>query len=258
MKPVKKLQAVKWKESKQEIIDTAVPREAAITLYLNDEELATLLVTPQQLKELAVGFLFSEGILKKLPDLKKVLIDDKKGIIWVETVKKTYLGKLLHKRFLTSGCGTGTSFLDIADIKGIEKLDSKVKINSDKAAELMREMFQRAELYKEAGGIHSSALSDGDKIVSMSEDIGRHNTLDKILGECFLEGIDTKDKVLLTTGRISSEMLLKAVKTGIPILISRTAPTDLAVEAAQKLGVTLVGYARANSVRVYANEWRIV
>ncbi len=255
---VKKLRAVKWREKKQEVIDTAVPREAAITLYLNDEELATLLVTPQKLRELAVGFLFSEGILKKLSDLKQVLVDDKKGIVWVETVRKTYMGKLLHKRFLTSGCGKGTSFLNIADLKGIEKLDSKMEIASDKISGLMREMFQQAGLYKEAGGIHSSALSDGKQIIVMSEDIGRHNTFDKILGECLLEGIETKDRVLLTTGRISSEMLLKAVKTGIPIIISRTAPTNLAVDAALKLGVTLAGYARANAVRVYANEWRII
>ena len=258
MKPIEELQAVKWKENKHEVVETAVPREAAVTLYLNDEELATLLVTPQKLKELAVGFLFSEGILKEPEDLKKVLVDDRKGIIWVETEKKTYLGKLLHKRFLTSGCGKGTTFLDIAGIDELEKLDSKINVSAEKISELMKEMFQRAELYKEAGGIHSSALSDGDKIVSMSEDIGRHNTFDKILGECFLTGIETKDKILLTTGRISSEMLLKSVKTGIPILVSRSAPTNLAVQAAQKLGVTLAGYARANSVRVYANEWRIV
>jgi FdhD protein len=258
MKPIEELQAVKWKENKHEVIDTAVPREAAVTLYLNDEELATLLVTPQKLKELAVGFLFSEGILKKLKDLKKVLVDNKKGIIWVETERKTYLGKLIHKRFLTSGCGKGTSFSDISGIKEIKKLDSKIKVAADKIAELMKTMFAQAELYKAAGGIHSSALSDGDKIISMSEDIGRHNTFDKILGECLLQGIDTEDKILLTTGRISSEMLLKAVKTGIPILVSRSSPTNLAVEAAQELGVTLVGYARAGSVRVYANDWRII
>jgi FdhD protein len=258
MKTTKKLQAIKWKEKKYEVIDTAVPRETAVTLYLNDEELATLLATPQKLKELAVGFLYSEGILKKFSDLKQVLVDEKKGIVWVETARKTYLGKLLHKRFLTSGCGKGTSFLNISDIKGIKKLDSKMKFSSEKIAMLMKNMLEQAELYKEAGGIHSSALSDGKSVISISEDIGRHNTLDKILGECFLNKIKTEDKIILTTGRISSEMLLKAVKARIPILISRTAPTNLAVEAAKKLGVTLVGYARANSMRVYTNEWRIV
>lgn len=258
MKPIEKLQAIKWKEKKQETIDTAVPKEAAATLYLNDEELATLLVTPQKLKELAVGFLYSEGILKSLTELKQVLVEEKKGIIWVETVKKTYLGKLLHKRFLTSGCGKGTSFLNILDIQGIEKLDSKVTISSSQITSLMKDMLQQAELYKEAGGIHCSVLSDGKQIICASEDIGRHNTVDKILGECFLKKIETKDKILLTTGRISSEMLLKSAKVGIPILISRTAPTNLAIEAAKKIGVTLVGYARANSIRVYTNEARIV
>ncbi len=257
MKTIKKLQAIKWKEKKHEVIDTAVPREAAITLYLNDEELTTLLATPQELKELAVGFLYSEGILKKPSDLKQVLVDEKKGIVWVEMARKTYRGKLLHKRFLTSGCGKGTSFSNISDVKRTKKLDSKMKIASEKIALLMKAMFKQAGLYKEAGGIHSSALTDGESIISMNEDIGRHNTLDKILGKCFLEGIRTEDKILLTTGRISSEMLFKAVKTGIPILISRTAPTNLAVEVAKKLGVTLVGYARANSIRVYANDWRI-
>ncbi len=258
MKPIKELKAVKWKENNHETINTAVPREAVVTLYLNDEELATLLVTPHKLKELAVGFLFSEGILKRIADLKKVLVDDKKGIIWVETERKTYLGKLIHKRFLTSGCGKGTSFLDISGIKEMKKLDSEMRVTREKISELMKAMFKQAELYKAAGGIHSSALSDGDKIIAMSEDIGRHNTFDKILGECLLGGTDTKNKILLTTGRISSEMLLKAAKTEIPVLISRSAPTNLAVEAAEKLGVTLAGYARASSVRVYANDWRII
>jgi len=257
METTKKVHAKKWKESKQEIIDTMVPREAAITIYLNDEELATLLGTPQKLKELAVGFLYSEGILKNLADLKQVSVDDKKGIIWVETAKKTYLGKLLHKRFLTSGCGKGTSFLNVSDLKGIDKLDSKIEVSSEKITALMKNMLERAELYKEAGGIHSSALSDGKSIIMMSEDIGRHNTLDKILGECFLNKIEAKDKIVFTTGRISSEMLLKAVKVGIPILVSRTAPTNLAVEAANELGATLVGYARASSMRVYTNDWRV-
>lgn len=258
MKVTKKLKATKWKEKTHEAITTSVPIEAPVTLYLNDEELATLLVTPQKLEELAVGFLHSEGILKNYSDLKNVLVDEKKGIVWVESAKKTYLGKLIHKRFLTSGCGKGTSFLNIADLKGIKKLDSKIKVSSDKIPLLMKAMFERAELYKDAGGIHSSALSDGESVISVSEDIGRHNTLDKILGECFLKHIKTEDKVLLTTGRISSEMLLKSVKVGIPVLISRTAPTNLAVEAAKELGVTLVGYARANSMRVYTHERRIV
>lgn len=258
MNTTKKLQVIKWKDNKSEAIETAVPRETAVTLYLNDEELATLLATPQKLKELAVGFLYSEGILKELSALKNVLVEEKNGMVWVETEKKTYLGKLLHKRFLTSGCGKGTSFLNVADLKGIERLDSDITISAGRITSLMKAMFEQAELYKKAGGIHSSALSDGQKIIAMSEDIGRHNTLDKILGECFLASIKTEDKILLTTGRISSEMLLKATKTGIPIIVSRSAPTNLAVEAAERLGVTLIGYARASSARVYSNEWRVV
>jgi len=119
-------------------------------------------------------------------------------------------------------------------------------------------LLSSQELYRETGGVHTSALSDGEKILIVAEDIGRHNTLDKIAGRCLMENIWPDERILLTTGRISSEMLQKAARLGADAVISRTAPSSLAVEMAESLGITLIGYARRDRFNVYAHEERIV
>lgn len=121
----------------------------------------------------------------------------------------------------------------------------------------MRLLYQEAEAYRAAGGIHASALSNGERLLVVAEDVGRHNTLDKIRGECTLKGIPTKERIILTTGRISSEMVSKAVGMETPILISRTSPTDLAVRLADSWGITLVGYARGKRINLYTHPARI-
>ncbi len=235
----------------------ALPAEKPITIFLNDEQLVTVMATPDKLRELAVGFLYAEGILKDIGDLKQTTVDQKKGIVWVETKKKTLLEKLFHKRFLTSGCGRGFTFTSLSDVKTV-KIESRLKVSKDTILNLMKDMLGGAELYRQSGGIHCSALCDEGGILSFSEDIGRHNTFDKILGECFLNQIQTEDKMMFSTGRISSEMLLKAAKARIPIVVSRSSPTDLSVEIGEKLGVTIIGYVRAGKMKIYSHPERII
>jgi FdhD protein len=122
---------------------------------------------------------------------------------------------------------------------------------------LVESLFQSQALYRETGGVHTSALSDGERIVIVAEDIGRHNTLDKIAGLCLTNRIWPKTKILITTGRISSEMLQKAARLGAPILISRTSPSSLSIEMAERYGITLIGYARRDRFNVYSNSQRI-
>jgi FdhD protein len=121
----------------------------------------------------------------------------------------------------------------------------------------LEQFFESQVLYRETGGVHTSALSDGEKIVISAEDIGRHNTLDKIAGLCLMQGVSPTTRILLTTGRISSEMLQKAARMNVPILISRTSPSSLSIEMAERYGITLVGYARTHRFNVYANLQRI-
>jgi len=161
---------------------------------------------------------------------------------------------LPEKRTLTSGCGGGVSFL--SDLVGL-KNQSTLSLTPEKLLRLMKQMIQDAVLYNLTGGIHTSAISDGKSLLAMAEDIGRHNTLDKILGECLLRKISTADKVLLTSGRVSSEMMKKAAKMQAPVIVSLTSPTERAVLLAREKGITLAGYARGNHLTVYSVPERL-
>ncbi|MDY6968575.1 MAG: formate dehydrogenase accessory sulfurtransferase FdhD [Spirochaetota bacterium] len=239
--------------------DNIVAEEAPLTIFLNDEEIATLLCTPENLKYLAVGFLYSEGILQSKEEIKKITADDQKGIVWVETVEnKDFVKNLINKRLITSGCGKGATFYNVADSSISKEIKSNFELSFKDALDLAKDLQNRSELYKITGGVHSATLCNNKDVLVFSDDIGRHNAIDKIFGRCLLEEISTIDKIIVTTGRVSSEILLKIVKMNIPILISRSAPTALAVRLANRLGITLIGYARGKRMNVYSHENRII
>jgi FdhD protein len=176
----------------------------------------------------------------------------------VETEGVTAIaGEVIFKRFITSGCGKGTAFYSVADAVNQNKVESQTAVSAHQVLSLMKEFQQRSEVFKDTGGVHSAALSDGENIITFSEDIGRHNAIDKIFGECLWEEIPTRDRIILTSGRVSSEVLFKTAKRSIPIIISKSAPTDMAIRAALNLGITLVGFVRGKRMNVYANSWRI-
>jgi FdhD protein len=131
-------------------------------------------------------------------------------------------------------------------------------LSAERVGALINLLLESQQLYRESGGVHTAALCDGENLLLVTEDIGRHNTLDKLAGRCLMEGISPQNKVILTTGRISSEMLQKAARMGVGILISRTSPSSLSIQLAQQLGVTLIGYARRNRFNIYANPHRII
>ncbi|HID96352.1 MAG TPA: formate dehydrogenase accessory sulfurtransferase FdhD [Candidatus Latescibacteria bacterium] len=254
---VEKFPIVRFEGGKRADIVDEVVRESFLTVFLNDQELVTLLCTPDSLKCLAVGFLFSEGLLKDLADIKKIIVDDQRGVVWVETNEVVdSLTRLTFKRVITSGCGRGTGFYNVADFK-IRKVTSPIRVTSEEILDLMFAMQDRSRLYRDTGGVHSAALCNRQEILLFNEDIGRHNAVDKILGEAILQGIPTGDKMLLTSGRISSEILLKAARRGIPVIVSRAAPTDAAVRLAIELGITLIGFARGKKMNVYTNTPRV-
>jgi FdhD protein len=235
------------------IMEKEVVREVAVTVYVNRKELVAFLCTPRNLRYLALGFLYLEGIISGLDDVALLRVCDDEETIEVRLTRDV---ELPTRRVLTSGCGGGTTFADLTAQAG--RIDSTLKVTPSQVLGLMRRLYREAELYRTTGGVHTSALSNGQKLLVVASDVGRHNTLDKIQGQCLLEGIDTRDHILLTTGRLSAEMLNKAAKMQAPVVVSRTSPTDLAVELAQAWNITLIGYARGEQIHVYSGEERVV
>jgi FdhD protein len=253
-----KISILKFTEKGSSSIEDVVAKEFPLIIILNNQQLVTLLCSPANLKYLAVGFLFSEGFLKSKNEIKKIMVDDRRGVVWVETEKGEELADdVLLERFITSGCGRGTSFYSATDAQGQVKVESQIKISALEVLALVSEFQHRSQVYRATGGVHSAALCDNKDILVFSEDIGRHNAVDKIFGECVLNDIATDDHIIITSGRVSSEILLKVAKRNVPIIVSKSAPTNLGVRLADALGVTLVGFARGKRMNVYTHDWRI-
>lgn len=254
---IEKFSVLRVSEGESCRIEDNLVREFPLTIILNDRELVTLLCSPGDLKYLAVGFLAAEGLLKSKDEIKKILVDAQRGVVRVET-KTDSSSDLLFKRLITSGCGRGASLYGVADAQGqITKVDSQTSIHIVKIFSMVTEFQQRSLVFRTTGGVHSAALCDSNGIIIFNEDIGRHNAIDKIFGECILKDIPTSDCIIITSGRISSEILLKVAKRNIPILISKSAPTNLGRNLANELGVTLIGFVRGQRMNVYANDWRV-
>ena len=253
-----KLTVLKLTETGSSSIEDIVAKESPLTIVLNNRELVTLLCSPVNLKYLAVGFLSSEGLLQSKDEIRRITVDDRRGVVRVETEgNEEPAGDALFKRFITSGCGRGASFYNAVDAQGQRKVESRVKISTLEVLALVKEFQQRSQLYRATGGVHSAALSDTKNIVVFGEDIGRHNAVDKIFGECLLNDIATDDRIVITSGRVSSEIVLKIARRNVPIIVSKSAPTDLGVRLADNLGVTLVGFVRGKRMNVYTHAGRI-
>ena len=241
-------------KGKNNIADVVV-KEFSLTISLNNQEVVTLLCSPQNLDYLAIGFLVSEGLIKNKDDIKKIAVDQQRGVVQVETEKDTQTDRQHpSKRVVTSGGGRGAPFYPA---RGQVKVESDIEISAREVFALMDDFIQRSTVFKATGGVHSAALGDTKSILVFSEDIGRHNAIDKVFGECLLKDIPTAGRLIITSGRVSSEILLKVAKRNVPLLISKAAPTDLGVRLAKDLGVTLIGFARGKKMNLYANEWRL-
>ena len=256
---VEKIPILRFTEEGRRNIEDVVAREFPVTLILNDQELVTVLCSPKNLEYLVVGFLSSEGFLKSKDEIKNIVVDDQRGVVRLETVEdKGFAQDVLFKRLITSGCGRGASFYSAADATS-QKVESQMEISPDEVFTLVNEFQHGSQVYLAAHGVHSAALCDRKSILVFGEDIGRHNAIDKIFGKCLLEDIPTDDRVVITSGRISSEILHKVAKRGIPIIISISVPTNQGVRIADNLGITLIGSVRGKKrMNVYTNGWRIV
>jgi FdhD protein len=247
---------VRYSGNESEELERPLVREAPWTIHVNGQELVTLLCTPDKMNFMVLGFLAAEGLIHSVDDVALLqLCEDQEGAIEVTLNRKGYIS-LPTRPVLLSGCGRGVTFDDLS--ASHTKLDSSLTVSPEQLSALMRELRHRAEIHRVAGGTHASALADSDRLLVVAEDVGRHNTLDKIRGECMFRDIPTKDHLLFTTGRISSEMVSKAVKMEVPIVASLTSPTDLAIKLAQTWEITIVGYVRGDKMNVYTRPDRVV
>ncbi len=235
-----------------------VASELPIRLILNNEPLVTLLCTPSELEELVVGFLLSEGLLQEKSSIQRLEVDEKEAAVRIElSGLPPEWSALFEKRTISSGCGSGITFTNYR--MGHERrIEVKGPLMSlDDIRRLLKTFRNISSLYLETGGVHSAALSDGKEILFFSEDIGRHNAVDKLIGKAFLNGVSVENKILLTSGRVTSEIMTKAGRNRFPILISRAAPSCMAVSYAEDMGITLIGFARGDRMNIYTWPNRI-
>jgi FdhD protein len=226
-----------------------LPKETEITIMVDRREFVSILCTPTKLNFLVFGFLHSEGVIVTPDDVLMMRVCDEESEVDVRLAKA--LEELPRKRRLTSGCGGGSTFSMEAKM-----INSDLQVAPSQVLLLMKQLQEYIDSHHLSGGIHTSALADEDKLLITAEDIGRHNTLDKILGESLIKGVSTKDRLILTTGRVSSEMLLKAARMEAPVVVSRHTPTGTAVSMARDLGITLAGKAGGNRLLVFSHSER--
>lgn len=228
---------------------THVVREGLVRLHVNGQELAMLMCSPWELDLLALGFLRSEGLIAGIADVRRVVICPSGACVevWLRDANRA----MPTTRILTSGCGGGITFNDLT--AEAEPLTSSLIVTPP---QLGRLMFKLQDVQRIRGS-HTSALAEGDNLLAVATDVGRHNTIDKLWGRCLVEGISTEGRILLSTGRISSEMMNKAARMQVPIVASRTSPTTLSLALAEAWNVTLVGYVRRDSLNVYTGLARV-
>ncbi|MGO3048504.1 formate dehydrogenase family accessory protein FdhD [Staphylococcus casei] len=232
--------------------------EFPLTIMVNGEEFATVICSPNHLEELVLGFLASEGVILKNADLKSIQIDDSKGFAHVE-LTHTLDDRFTYstKRMIASCCGKSREFYFHNDAAIAKTSMSKVTLNPLQVVNMMTRLQSASTIFKQTGGLHNAAISDGDTFFEHRQDIGRHNALDKLYGFCIQRHIPIRDKVLIFSGRISSEILIKAAKIGVGIILSKSAPTTLAITLAEDLNITAIGFIRDGNFNIYSHAERI-
>lgn len=254
---MEKFEVTKIKGGSRETLEDFVVEEAPFTVNVDGKELVTLLCMPSCLEELAIGFLFTSGLIKDMRDIRKIIINQEQWLAYVDLTNPDITKDLVFKRLYTSGCGRGALFYSAQDIINKTKVVSGFKIEAGKINKLMADFQKKSEIFLKTGGAHSAGLADENEILIFKEDIGRHNAIDKIIGCALKEGVGFENKLLLSSGRISSEVLFKAQKCRVPVLVSQSAPTNQAIKLAVAMQITLAGFVRGNRMNIYSREERI-
>ncbi len=252
--PQKYIHFEKFEFNQWEANDGETIVETPVSLTVNGTVWLTFMCTPIDLEAMAVGFLYNEGIIETMDEVADVRVCEHGDNVDVWLNHDAVQPKSWRR---TSGCSGGLTAVETLAREGIAFDVARPVVAPETVEGLVGMLFESQALYKETGGVHTSALSDGEKILLSAEDIGRHNTLDKIAGLCLMKDVWPETRILISTGRISSEMLQKAARLQAPILISRTSPSSLSIEMAEHYGITLIGYARRHRFNVYTNPQRV-
>lgn len=236
-----------------------VAMEYPLTIFIDNEEFATMVCSPTNLEELVVGFLASEGLIRTFEEIASMAVDEGKGLVYISLKIKQSINKEFYsKRFIGSCCGKSRQFYFHNDARTARTVLSKNQITSEQCFHLMKLMHEQSVDFQQTGGVHNAALCTADQLLYIQTDIGRHNALDKLYGICLKEKLPRNDKIISFSGRVSSEVLLKAAKMGIGIILSKSAPTTLAIELANDLGITVVGFIRKHQFNIYSHPERII
>ncbi len=236
----------------------SVVHERALTLYLNTQEIVTMMTIGDHPDLLAVGFLLNQNMLLGDDEITAIDVDEELEVVVVRTARATNYEDKLKKRVRTSGCAQGTAFGDLMENFSATRLDPEAKIRTSWLYSLLHQVNTIPSLYLKAGAIHGCVLAHENRILAYMEDVGRHNAVDKIAGWMHLGGVSAADKIFYTTGRLTSEMILKCVAMGIPILVSRSGFTAYGVDLAREVGLTLIGRARGQRFVVLSGAERVV
>lgn len=236
-----------------EQVEGGVIEESLVSIYVNGQELATVMCSPLDQEALALGFLFNEGVITSLNDVGHVQANLPRTTVDVLLYKEQF--EPPRRMIITSGCGGGVTLQQLTET--FPPLESDFQIQSQLIFDRMRDLQSAATLYKQVRGVHTAILGSEAALLTSAEDVGRHNAVDKVAGKALLNQIDTRDRILLTSGRISSEMLSKARRMHVPIVASRTSPTSISLRLAEAWGICVIGYVRQGGMRVYTHPQRL-
>jgi FdhD protein len=226
-----------------------VVEEIPIALFINGRHSMTAMMSPLNLEDFVTGYLFTEQIIKNVDEIESIKIEKNR----ISVITKNLFKVLGPKKTILSGCGGSTSFIDV---EKLPKIHSDFSISAGTITTALRSVLD-SDIHRTTGGFHMVALLDTQRVISVAEDIGRHNAVDRIIGHALRNGIDLSKTFVISSGRISSEMVRKCLTANIPIIVSRSATTTLSVDIANKTGLTVIGFARGGKLNIYSHPERI-
>jgi len=226
-----------------------VVEEIPIALFINGRHSMTAMMSPVNLEDFVTGYLFTEQIIKNIDEIESIKVEKNR----ISVITRNLFKVLGPKKTILSGCGGSTSFIDV---EKLPKIHSDFSISAMAIATALRSVLD-SEIHRTTGGFHMVVLLDSQCVISVAEDIGRHNAVDRIIGHALRNGVDLSKTYMISSGRISSEMVRKCLTANIPIIVSRSATTTLSVEIAEKTGLTVIGFARGRKLNIYSHPERI-